>query len=272
MGMPKGQFEIFVGETSVEDNVRMITETVVLALDGKNTMLPYMDRVIKILPDIKKILPAYLAKDPGRTPCLPNGEYEALYPRVEELLTRRLWEAAGAIQEKVTRFEGLVREKLTAAVRQMLALFELQYTDRQICNCYLGFYNPFPRSVLTREYWLHYDISDEVFLRASLHEINHMLLFDKWKALHGYEGEKEPDYPDILWFLEELAIEPTLNDERIQGLIPIRHEAYGSLRAVEIAGKPLTTHIQEIYDARDSMGTFLEEAYHFLQSHCAELG
>ncbi len=34
--------------------------------------------------------------------------------------------------------------------------------------------------------------------------------------MFGYETHKEPDFPDILWFLEELKIELTLNDSRIQ--------------------------------------------------------
>lgn len=110
-----------------------------------------------------------------------------------------------------------------------------------------------------------YDVSDEILQRAAMHEINHMILLDKWKLMHGYEKEQEPAWPYILWFLEELAIEPILNDSHIQEIIPIRHEAYASLRAIQIAGEPLTRHIQKICDNSSDMGAFLDAAYCFLE-------
>lgn len=256
-----GQLELVVGKTSLEDNVTKIAETIALALDGKNEMLPYMDRIIKILPDIKGMLPLFQA----------DHSPKAIRSQIKGLLIRRLTENAELIQERVQHFECLAQEKLTPALDMLLELFDLQYEDRQVCRCYLGLYNPFPRNVLTREYWLHYGIPDETFLRASLHEINHMILFDKWKEMHGYAEEQEPDYPDILWFLEELAIEPTLNDERIQKILPIRHQAYDSLKELVIEGKPITGHIQEIYNTSGNIEEFLDQSYHFLEKRCMGL-
>ena len=83
--------------------------------------------------------------------------------------------------------------------------------------------------MLKKEYCLHYDISDTVFLRASLHEINHMALFDKWCSMQKIQLENEPEYPDILWYLEELAVAPTLNDPRIQRIVPVPHSPYQSM-------------------------------------------
>lgn len=252
------RYDLLIKKTSVHDNVKIIADTIALALNETNKMLPYMDRVTKILPELKDEIH-------GRMTC------DSIFTQVEKLLIRRLEEADGAIKDQMIHFEDLAREKLTAPVLRMLELFEIQHMGNRVFRCYLGFYNPFPRNVLTGEYWLYYGIPDDIFLRASLHEINHMILFEKWKELYGYKEEKEPEYPDILWFLEELAIEPVLNDSSIQELLPIRHRAYDSLRAIEIEGKPITTQIQEIYDARSSMGNFLEEAYFFLQSHSKEL-
>ena len=256
-----GQLELVVGKTSLEDNVTKTAETILLALDGKNEMIPYMDRIVKILPDIKEMLPLFQA----------DNSLQAICSQIRALLIRRLTENDELIQERVQHFEWLAQEKLAPALDMLLELFDLQYVDRQVCRCYLGLYNPFPRSVLTREYWLHYGIPDEIFLRASLHEINHMILFDKWKEMHGYTEEKEPDHPDILWFLEELAIEPTLNDERIQKIVPVKHLAYDSLKELAIEGKSITEHIQEIYDTSGDIEDFLDRSYHFLQKRYIEL-
>lgn len=249
------QLELVIGRTSLEDNVTKIAETIALALDRKNEMLPYIDRIVKILPDIKEMLPLIQADTGSKAIC----------SQIEVLLIRRLAENAELIQERVQHFECLAQEKLEPALDMLLELFDLQYADKQVCRCYLGLYNPFPRNVLTREYWLYYGVSDEIFLRASLHEIDHMILFDKWKEMHGYAEGKEPDYPDILWFLEELAIEPTLNDERIQKIVPIRHQAYDSLKELVIEGESITEHIQEIYDTSSKIEEFLNRSYHFLQ-------
>lgn len=251
-------YEIIVSRTSLEDNAAKVAETLVMGLEGGNKMLPFTDRVIKMLPEIKEL-------DMG------SMKFDDLYTCITNLLSRRLTWEEGRIQEKIRRFTRLTQEKLAPAIEELLDLFELRYQEKRRFTCYLGFFNPFPRSVLSREYWLHYDISDEVFLRASLHEIDHMILFDKWKSLYGYEWKGEPDYPEILWFLEELTIEPTLNDPRIQAILPVTHTAYDSLRAIQIGGKSLTSHIQEIYDASGDMGKYLEDSQQFLQRHYAEL-
>lgn len=254
----KEMFEIIVSRASMEGNAAKIAETLVIGLKSENKMLPFTDRVVKMLPEVKEL-------DMG------SMEYGDLYTYITNLLSQRLTREEGRIQEKIRRFTGLAREKLVPAIEELLNLFELRYQEKRRFTCYLGFFNPFPRSVLSRQYWMHYDISDEVFLRASLHEIDHMILFDKWKALYGYQEEREPDYPDLMWFMEELTVEPTLNDLRIQRIVPIRHTAYDSLRAVTIEGRPLTAHIQELYDASGSIEKYLRDTGQFLQCHYTEL-
>ena len=146
-------------------------------------------------------------------------------------------------------------------------MFDLEYNQASVCTCYLGLFNPFPRNVIKKECCIHYDVSDEVFLRSLIHEINHMILFDKWKVMHGYDKEQEPSYPDALWYLEELAIEPTLNDCRIQDIISIKHEAYVSFKEIWIEEKSLVEHIQDLYERSRNMEIFLNEAYEFIETH-----
>ncbi len=143
-------------------------------------------------------------------------------------------------------------------------MFQLHYSAPQRFTCWLGLYNPFPRSVLKKEYCLHYDVSDAVFLRASLHEINHMILYDKWCATHGGERHREPEFPDTLWYLEELAVVPTLNDQRIQKIVLVRHSAYQSLEETLVDGIPLPEQIEKIYGQGEDIPVFLQKAYDFL--------
>ena len=143
----------------------------------------------------------------------------------------------------------------------------MEYETEQVCTCYLGLFNPFPRNVILKECCIHYDVSDEVFLRSFIHEINHMILFDKWKLMHGYEKDTEPSYPDSLWYLEELAIEPTLNDIRIQTIMPIKHKAYASFKKIQIDGRTLTEQIQDFYDRSDNIEIFLNDVYRYIEAY-----
>lgn len=245
-------FDISVKKAAIEHNIDAVTDTIILSQEGKDDMLPYMGRVAKMLPEVMDRIHAGMTR-------------EEIYAQIEYLVASRFAEAAEEMAVRIQHFEELTQKKLYAGVGRLLDLFALEYDRKQVFRCYLGFYNPFPRAVLDKKYWLHYDIADDIFLRASMHEIDHMILFDKWKSMHGYAKEQEPVYPDILWFLEELAVEPTLNDRRIQEIIPIRHEAYASLRAIRIAGEPLTQHIQRIYDSSPDMEAFLDVAYCFLE-------
>lgn len=84
----------------------MVTDTIILSQEGKDDMLPYMERVTNMLPEVMD--------------------------RIHARMTR---------------------EEIYA---------QMEYDRKQVFRCYLGFYNPFPRTVLDKKYWLHYDIADDV--------------------------------------------------------------------------------------------------------------
>lgn len=240
-----------INTASYKENTAAVTETLMTAFDKTNKTLPFMERTEKILPGIS-----------GRVN--EKMTYEEIYFIVEDMILKKLEIDKNYIENTVIRFRDLAKKILFEAVEKMIEMFSAEYAALPVFKCRLGVYNPFPRSVLKKEYFLHYDISDEVFLRASLHEINHMILFDKWKSMHGCDNLREPEFPDVLWFLEELAIEPTLNDGCMQKIVPIKHKAYDSLKKTEINGVSLTSHIQRIYDGKKNMEDFLDAAYDFL--------
>lgn len=248
------QFVLTIKEAPVKENAKAIADTVLQAFDENNTMLPYMERLEKILPGIAGLV------------C-KEMSYEEIYGIVERLVEQQVWKDKSHIEEKTDYFYGIAKQRLTEAIAELMRLFGMEYPELPHFICCLGIYNPFPRSVLGKEYGLHFDVSDEVFLRASLHEINHMILFDKWNSMHDCHDRREPEFPDPLWFLEELAIAPTLNDSCIQKILPIRHRAYASLEETVAWGIPLTDRVQQIYDKSDTIECFLEDAYLLLTKY-----
>lgn len=222
----QNSFTIDIKISSDTENAKAVTDTLLLALDDGDNMLPYLDRVAKMFPEIRSLVSAEM----GRGDILPV---------VTELIRNRKLADRRRIEEQAAHFGELAQGPLSKAVSEMLDMFQLDYGAPCRFTCWLGLYNPFPRSVLKKEYCLHYDISDTVFLRASLHEINHMALFDKWCSMQKIQLENEPEYPDILWYLEELAVAPTLNDSRIQRIVPVPHSPYQSMgfRCRNVCGK-----------------------------------
>lgn len=97
-----------------------------------------------------------------------------------------------------------------------------------------------------------------------------MILFDKWKAMYGYERNKEPEFPEPLWYLEELSIEPILNTSRIQRLAPIKHKAYDSFYKILIDGQSLPEQIQNIYNNSSNIEEYLTQSYKYIEQYLVD--
>ncbi|WP_167957469.1 hypothetical protein [Anaerosporobacter faecicola] len=245
---------LIIQQATIECNVREITETLQAAFNQQNQTLPFLQRVIKMLPELEGQITSDQSEQERRKV-------------VEGILTKRYIEEERIIQKKVEEKRKLVEEKIMPAVEEMQKLFHLTYDTTQVINGYLGYFNPFPRDVMRKEYCIHYLTSDEIFVRASLHEINHMILFDKWKEMFGYQKVTEPSFPDPLWYLEELSIEPTLNIPQTRQIAPYEHKAYDSFYETIIDGKSLPVQIGEIYRDSTTIEEYLERAYTYIEQH-----
>jgi len=195
--------EIRIEVASVERNIDEVLSTLLAEINQGNKTLPFTERVIKMLPELGESLDK-------------DNTWSEINEHVINTLRKRFQNEKDDIQQMVNHKKSLVDEIIIPAVYEMLKEFDLSYNDQQQIRCYLGFFNPFPRQVLKKEYCIHYQVTDEVFIRASLHEINHMILFDKWESMGKEKIEIEPSFPDTLWYLEELTIEPFLNSLRME--------------------------------------------------------
>lgn len=250
--------DILVQEASIDMNIGIITTTLATALCQQNKTLPFMERVIKILPELDDQIHKKLSQP-------------ELNKLVENVLKQRFLDERESIFKMVEQKRLLIEKEVLPAVDEMLKLFNFSYEKKQRIYCYLGFFNPFPRDVLKKEYCTHYLVSNEIFIKSSLHEINHMILFDKWKAIYGYEKDKEPVFPEPLWYLEELSIEPTLNTPRIQRLAPFEHKAYDSFYKIIINGKSLPEQIQNIYENSSNIEEYLTQSYKYIEKYLEDI-
>ena len=88
-----------------------------------------------------------------------------------------------------------------------------------------------------------------------------MIFFEKWNELHGGNCE-EKQWPDPLWYLEEIIVDPTLNDERVKCHTLYENLAYPMFYEKDNAsGLSIMDKIKEIYKDKQSINSFLEDSY-----------
>ena len=249
MTIPKIEVEI----SDVEYNTRSIAE--LLYSDFSNNSLPFRERIYKAFPQ------------------LPNSLYKGMsndeiYNVVDAMLIKEYSVNADKMEDRKRDLQSKLEELVHRTIPPMLDLFEMDWPkEYNYITCYLGLYTVFPRDVITKEYWIHYKTSEEVIIRASLHEINHFVLFEKWKAMHGYHLKEQPSHPDALWFLEEMAVDPTLNSDEMQSVAPYVQKAYDCFYENTIRDIPIEEYIIDFFKERKSMEDFLNKSYKFIQDN-----
>ena len=102
---------------------------------------------------------------------------------------------------------------------------------------------------------------------GAVHEINHMVFYEKWIEMHGGENSNEPLFPDPLWFLEEIIVDPTLNDEKVKPFTLYENKAYEQFYQPNKDNRSVMSYIEEMYDCKVSMEQFLEDSYAFVCKH-----
>ena len=90
----KNSFLIEVRTASDRENAEAVTDTIMLAFDRENNMLPYLDRVVKMFPEIP-------------SPVSPEMERETILPIVEDLIREKKQAGRQRIQEQTRRFQEL---------------------------------------------------------------------------------------------------------------------------------------------------------------------
>ena len=255
MTIPKIKVKI----SDIEFNTQSVAELLYDDFSEKNKTLPFKKRVFNAFPQLAT--------------AMMNGMTNAeIYNVVKRMMYKEYEKYADEMEKR--RMELLSKFEVfqSAIIPKMLDLFEVEWPkEHQDITCYLGLYAVFPRNVLTKEYWIHYKTAEDVVMRASIHEINHFILFEKWKAMHGYTLQDEPSYPDVLWFLEEMAVDPTLNTKEMQEVAPYPQKAYQIFYDNSINDMPIEEHIIKLFKERKNMADFLDRVYKFIADNYKDI-
>ncbi|BCN30948.1 hypothetical protein [Anaeromicropila herbilytica] len=247
--------KIYVEKMDLELNIKLICRYVNPEFNRKNKSRPFAERTYLLFPDLRgKILDH-----------MDNEEiYKIVKPCVELAFMEKELEIDEKIRKLQTSFDAIQRELIT----NLIDIFDMKWpVEYERITCYIGCISSFPRNVITKEFFVSYEKDIDYLMMASIHEINHFVLFEKWKQMHGYNNDNEPLYPDTLWFLEEMAVDPTLNITCIQNIAPYPQKAYEQFYECMIDGISAENHIINMFTNRTSIEDFLNRAYDFIDKH-----
>jgi len=250
---------LIVRKMDIETNIQMIARYIDPEFLRNNPTRPFAERTYQLYPELRGMIQDTTSR-------------MELYVLAERAVRRRYETCREEMEQKIVQYEAALCTIWEPLLKELFHIFELEEAPGfETITCHMGAVSSYPRDVISKEYFISYEKDIEFLLMASIHEIDHFLLFEKWKQMHGYENKREPLYPDVLWFLEEMAVDPTLNLPAIQKIAPYPQKAYEQFYEILVEGKPAEAHICELYQQVSSMENFLDHAYDWIRTYHQEL-
>lgn len=219
----------------------------------KNTTRPFYDKTITLYPELKDI--ADISDD--------NLKNE----RIRQTVIKKLTDNEYEIKKRIDYFKEKFNTFIYDFIEAQCKLYNYEWKESQpYIYCYVGYIPFYPRSAEEKCFYVSYQDEERVFSGA-VHEINHMIFFEKWNEMHGGNC-KEKQWPDPLWYLEEIIVDPTLNDERVKKHTLYENKAYPQFYEPNAKdGECIMDKIKKCYVQNEIIEDFLEQAYDIVKKY-----
>lgn len=89
--------------------------------------------------------------------------------------------------------------------------------------------------------------------------------------MNGLKEFREPGFPDPFWFLEEMIVEPTLNDPKVKPHTLYENRAYDQFYTKTVDGKSFIEHLNEMYQDKIDIESFIRQAFDFVETNVSTL-
>lgn len=234
-----------------ELNVRFITDY--LSNEKKeNTSRPFFEKTLSLFPELGCIT--------GMNDGADRDEV------IREAVLKHLRENDAAINGRIAHFKEVFDSFIYRNIEAQCELFDYRWSEQYPeIKCYVGYLPFYPRSAEDKCFFVSYHDEERVFSGA-VHEINHMIFWEKWKEMYGTRYV-EPSFPDPLWYLEEIIVDPVLNDERVRRYTLYENRAYPQFYVSRTGGPSIMERVKECYSLyRDDIAAFLRKSYEIVLS------
>lgn len=218
-----------------------------------NTTRPFAEKTYAMYPELRGVLDGLSAEERNAVIC--------------KAVEKRLAAAADDIQARVAYFQDKFDSFLPDFIRAQCELYRYEWKESHpAITCYVGYIPFYPRSVEDRWFYVSYNDEERVFSGA-VHEINHMIFYEKWKEMNGLREFRNPGFPDPFWYLEEMIVDPTLNDPLVKPHTLYENRAYDQFYTQKVYGKSLMEHLCEMYENKIDIESFIRQALTFVETH-----
>lgn len=229
-----------------EENVKFITNY--LSDDKrKNNTRPFYEKTISLYPEL-----AVIEKIEDETRRMEI---------IRQAVLKRLSDHETEIQQRIEYFSKKFDMFIYDFLEAQCKLFNYEWKENQHeIICYVGYLPFYPRSAKDKCFYVSFQDEERVFSGA-VHEINHMIFFEKWNEMHGGNCE-EKVWPDPLWYLEEIIVDPTLNEESVKRFTLYENKAYPQFYVPKPNdSESIMDKVKKCYKRRENIEGFLNEAY-----------
>ena len=241
-----------------EANVRFIQRFLSREMQ-ENTTRPFYEKTIFLYPELKKIAD------------IPDEKEREMF--IREAVLKRLTDNGAEMMSRVRHFREVFDTFIYDFIDAQCRLFHYEWKESEpLISCNVGYLPFYPRGTEEKCFYVSYQDEERVFSGA-VHEINHMIFHEKWKEMYG-SLMKEEAWPDPLWYLEEIIVDPTLNDERVKRYTLYENKAYPQFYLPGKDGGPgIMDRVKACYRKHgDAIEEFLSEAYEIVRKEYGTSG
>jgi len=250
---------IIVSKIDPDKNIDLVARWISPSFNKVNKTLPFAESTYALFPDLRGKIGADMSA--------------AQIRRIAALsVKRKLKENKGLIEEKIDFLQAYFHSINDGLLTALADVHETKWpADCTRINCYVGYIPRCPRDVVAKQFWVSCSMKDETIIKASVHEMGHFVFYEKWKEIYGPVLPKDLGRPSPRWYLEEMAVDPLLNDCAIQQIVPMEQRAYPQFYSEAINGTPIMDYIKSFYANRKSMEDFIANAFRFVEENIAEI-
>ena len=242
-----------------ETNINLIARWISPRFNRANKTLPFAEGVYALFPALDGKIDEDMSDAQIR---------EKVTPAVLE----KLKENERLIQEKVDYLQAYFHKINNDLLAVLADVHETEWPAgcRQI-TCYVGYIPRCPRNVETKKFWVSCSMENTKIVTASVHEMGHFMFYEKWKEIYGAVLPKDLGRPSPRWYLEEMVVDPLLNEAGIRSVVPLEQKAYPRFYSETLNGVAIMDYIKDFYANRKSVEDFIQNAYRFVRENVAEI-
>lgn len=139
-----------------------------------NKTRPFLEKTLAMYPELNE------------TACIKEDDIRDA--QIREAVFQHLDREKASINERILhfseKFDGFMNEFIAAQCNT----YNYQWKPKDpVINCYVGYLPFYPRSTKEKCFFVSYNDEERVFSGA-VHEINHMIFYEKWNEMHRTGG------------------------------------------------------------------------------------